>query len=203
MSDYAAPLAEMRFALGEIAGLAEIATLPGCEHAAPEIVDAVLEEAGKFAGNVIAPLNRIGDQQPSRLENGIVRTPDGFKEAYAKYVAGGWNALQFAPEHGGQGLPVALATAVFEMWTSADLSFSLCPTLGIAATELLIAYGTAEQRRLYLDKLVAGEWTGTMNLTEPQAGSDVGALRMRAVRAGEHYRITGQKIFITWGEHDL
>ena len=203
MTDYAAPLADMRFVLTEIAGIEEIARLPGCEQASADLVDAVLEEAGKLAGGVLAPLNRVGDQQTSRLENGVVRTPDGFREAYAKYVEGGWNALPFDPEHGGQGLPLALATAVLEMWNSANMGFALCPLLNVGAVEALQTHGTDEQKRLYLGKLVSGEWTGTMNLTEPQAGSDVGALRARAVREGDHYRITGQKIFITYGEHDL
>src|SRR5579883_658410 len=193
----------MRFALTEIAGLAEIAALPGCEQATPDLVDAVLEEAGKLAGGVLAPLNRVGDQHGSRLENGVVRTPPGFKDAYAKYVEGGWNALPFEAEHGGQGLPVALSTAVLEMWNAANMGFALCPLLTIGAVEALEAHGSAEQKRLYLPKLISGEWTGTMNLTEPQAGSDVGALRTRAVREGDHYRITGQKIFITYGEHDM
>ena len=203
MTDYAAPLADMRFALTEIAGIDQIARLPGCEQATPDVIDAVLEEAGKLAGGVLAPLNRIGDRQASRLENGVVRTPDGFKDAYAKYVEGGWNALPFAPEHGGQGLPFVLATAVFEMWNSANMGFALCPLLNVGAVEALHAHGTGEQKRLYLPKLVSGEWTGTMNLTEPQAGSDVGALRTRAVREGDRYRITGQKIFITYGDHDM
>ncbi|HWG78860.1 MAG TPA: acyl-CoA dehydrogenase, partial [Stellaceae bacterium] len=177
--------------------------LPGCEQATSDVVDAVLEEAGKLAGGVLAPLNRIGDQQASRLENGVVRTPDGFKEAYAKYVEGGWNALPFPPEHGGQGLPMALSTAVLEMWNSANMGFALCPLLNVGAVEALAAHGTKEQQRVYLPRLISGEWTGTMDLTEPQAGSDVGALRARAVRDGEHYRISGQKIFITYGEHDM
>jgi alkylation response protein AidB-like acyl-CoA dehydrogenase len=203
VTDYAAPLADMRFALREIAGLEEIATLPGYEQASADLVDAVLEEAGKLAGGVLAPLNRVGDSQASRLENGVVRTPDGFKEAYRHYVEGGWNALPFPAEHGGQGLPLALATAVLEMWNAANMGFALCPLLNVGAVEALAAHGTDEQKRLYLEKLVSGEWTGTMNLTEPQAGSDVGALRTRAVREGDHYRITGQKIFITYGEHDM
>jgi len=203
MSGYAAPLAEMRFALDEIAGLPSIAKLPGCEHATADVVDAVLGEAAKLAGNVIAPLNRIGDVEKSRLENGVVHTPTGFKEAYRAYAAGGWSALSASPDHGGQGLPIALDTAVNEMWMSANLAWSLCPMLSIGACELLELLGTAEQKRRYLGRLVSGEWTGTMNLTEPQAGSDLGALRTRAVREGDHYRIIGQKIFITWGEHDM
>jgi 3-(methylthio)propanoyl-CoA dehydrogenase len=203
VSEYAAPLADMRFALDEIAKLPEIARLPGCENASPDVIDAVLGEAAKLAGNVIAPLNRIGDIEKSRLENGVVRTPAGFREAYRAYANGGWSALSASPEHGGQGLPVVLDTAVNEMWMSANLAWSLCPMLSIGACELLELIGTPEQKRRYLGHMVSGEWTGTMNLTEPQAGSDLGALRTRAVREGDHYRITGQKIFITWGEHDM
>jgi 3-(methylthio)propanoyl-CoA dehydrogenase len=202
LSDYAAPLADMRFALRDIVGLAEIGQLPGCEQA-PDLVDQVLDEAAKLAGDVIAPLNTVGDRERSRLENGVVRTPPGFSEAYRSYVEGGWNSLPFDPAYGGQGLPQVVATAVLEMWTSANLSFSLCPMLNVGAVELLQAHGSPEQKRLYLEKMISGEWTGTMNLTEPQAGSDVGALRTRAVKAGDHYEITGQKIFITYGDHDM
>jgi 3-(methylthio)propanoyl-CoA dehydrogenase len=200
---YAPPLADMRFALDELAGLPEIALLPGCEQASADLVDAVLEEAGKLARDVLAPLNDVGDRERARLENGVVRTPPGFKEAYRRYAEGGWNALPFEPAHGGQGLPVALSTAVLEMWNSANMGFALCPLLNIGAVELLQAHGSDEQKRIYLEKMVSGEWTGTMNLTEPQAGSDVGALRTRAVREGDHYRIAGQKIFITYGDHDF
>ena len=203
MSGYAAPLAEMRFVLDEIAELPEIAKLPGYETASADLVDALLGEAAKLAGNVIAPTNRTGDVEKSRLENGVVRTPAGFKEAYRAYAGGGWSALSASPEHGGQGLPIALDTAVNEMWMSANFAWSLCPMLSISACELLEQLGTPAQKRLYLGRLIFGEWTGTMNLTEPQAGSDLGALRTRAVRDGDRYRITGQKIFITWGEHDM
>ncbi len=202
MTTYTAPVADMLFVLEELAGIEEIATLPGYGDVTPDLVRTVLDEAAKFTSGVIAPLNRVGDRQGSRLENGIVRTPDGFRDAYAKFVAAGWNAVPFDPEHGGQGLPWALAMAVQEMVTSACMSFSLCPLLTQGAVELLTAHGSAAQKQTYLPKLVSGEWTGTMNLTEPQAGSDVGALRTRAVRDGDHYRITGQKIFITYGEHD-
>lgn len=199
---YTAPVADMRFTLRALVGLEDLARLPGCENAAPDVVDAVLDEAAKFAGAVLAPLNVVGDTQRSVLENGVVRTPEGFKEAYAKYVEGGWNALPFAPEHGGQGLPWAVALAVAEMWNSANMGWALCPLLNIGAVELLEAHGSPAQKATYLPKMISGEWTGTMNLTEPQAGSDVGALRTRAVREGDHYRITGQKIFITYGDHD-
>ncbi|HEV2301597.1 MAG TPA: acyl-CoA dehydrogenase [Stellaceae bacterium] len=194
---YAAPVAEMRFLVEELAGLED-----------PELAEAILKEAARFAETVLAPLNQPADRAGSRLENGVVRTPPGFREAYAQYVAGGWNGLAASPEHGGQGLPASLAVPVAEMWSSAAMSFALCPLLNWGALELLAAHGSPAQKALYLDKLTSGEWTGTMNLTEPQAGSDLGALRTRAVPAadvpgGEFYRITGQKIFITYGDHDL
>ena len=205
---YSAPVAEMRFVLEEVAELNRLATLPGYEAASPDLVEAILDEAAKLAGNELAPLNQPADRAGSVLENGVVRTPAGFREAYAHYVEGGWNGLAFDPEYGGQGLPLALAIPVAEMWNSACMSFALCPLLTVGAVELLQAHGSDEQKQHYLGKLVSGEWTGTMNLTEPQAGSDLGALRSRAVPAhdrrwGAHYRITGQKIFITYGDHDL
>jgi alkylation response protein AidB-like acyl-CoA dehydrogenase len=204
VSGYAAPLTEMRFALDAIAGLGEVAALPGYEAATSrETADAILDEAAKFASEVLAPLNAVGDREHSRLENGTVRTPTGFKAAYDAFVAGGWNALAMPEEHGGQGLPLTLGVAVLEMWTSANLAFSLCPILTQATVELLATYGSDTQRRLYLAKLMSGEWSGTMNLTEPQAGSDLGAVKMRAIKDGDQYRLTGQKIFITYGEHDL
>jgi 3-(methylthio)propanoyl-CoA dehydrogenase len=205
---YAAPLADMRFVLEEVAELDELARLPGYEAASPDLVEAILEEAAKLAGNELAPLNQPADRAGSVLENGVVRTPAGFREAYARYVEGGWNGLAFDPEFGGQGLPLALAIPVAEMWNSACMSFALCPLLTAGAVELLQAHGSDEQKQRYLGKLVTGEWAGTMNLTEPQAGSDLGALRTRALPAhdprwGEHYRLKGQKIFITYGDHDL
>src|ERR1700757_298816 len=205
---YAAPLADMRFVLEEVAELEELARLPGWEAATPDLAETILDEAAKLAGNELAPLNQPGDRAGSVLENGVVRTPAGFREAYARYVEGGWNGLAFDPEYGGQGLPLSLAIPGAEMWNSACMSFALCPLLTVGAVELLQAHGADEQKRRYLGKLVSGEWTGTMNLPEPQAGSDLGALRSRAVPAddprwGEHYRITGQKIFITYGDHDL
>jgi alkylation response protein AidB-like acyl-CoA dehydrogenase len=200
---YAAPIGEMRFTLDAIAELPQIARLPGYEEATPDLVAAILEEAGKLAGDVIAPLNHSGDREGSVFENGVVRTPEGFQDAYRRFVEGGWNGLPFDPDFGGQGLPWSLATAVQEMWQAANLSFGLCPLLTAGAVELLQAHGSDQQKTDYLAKLISGEWTGTMNLTEPQAGSDVGALKTRAQRNGDHYLVTGQKIFITYGEHDL
>jgi len=202
MTDYRAPVEDMRFVLNNVVGMPEIAGLPGYEEATEDLVDAVLDEAGKLAGEVIGPLNQSGDQQGSVLENGVVRTPEGFKDAYWKFVEGGWNSVPFEPEIGGQGLPWTLNTAVQEMWDAANTGWSLCPMLTVGAIEAISAHGTDEQKEKYLPKLVTGEWTGTMNLTEPQAGSDVGALRSKAVREGDAFRIYGQKIFITYGDQD-
>jgi 3-(methylthio)propanoyl-CoA dehydrogenase len=196
---YAAPLADMRLVLDTLGNLSDDAA---------EVADAVLEEAARFAEEELAPLNPIGDRTGSVLENGVVRTPPGFRDAYRQYVEGGWNALSSPPETGGQGLPQALAAPLTEMWNSACMGWALCPLLNHGAIEMLNAHGSPEQKARYLGKLVSGEWTGTMNLTEAQAGSDLGALRTRAAPAndarwGEHYRITGQKIFITYGDHDF
>jgi alkylation response protein AidB-like acyl-CoA dehydrogenase len=200
---YAAPVKDMQFVLEHVAGLDQIARLPGGEVAHPELVGQILTEAAALADEQLAPLNASGDREGSTLENGVVRTPQGWREAYRKYVDGGWNSVPFEPEFGGQGVPWLVATAVNEMWQSANMAFALCPLLNMGAVELLNAHGSPEQKRLFLSKMVSGEWTGTMNLTEPQAGSDVGALRTRAVAENGHYRIKGQKIFITYGEHDL
>lgn len=203
MSDYFPPLDEMRFVLSTLANISEIATLPGYEEATPDLINAVLEEAGKMASQVLAPLNRIGDQQGSRLIDGQVHTPEGWKAAYHHFVKSGWNGLPFNPEYGGQGLPWTLATPLAEMWHSANMAFALCPMLTQATVEALEKYGSAHLKSIYLPKLVSGEWTGTMNLTEPQAGSDLSAVRSKAIREGDHYRLSGQKIFITYGDHDL
>jgi alkylation response protein AidB-like acyl-CoA dehydrogenase len=201
---YAPPIDEMRFALEAAAGLERLRGLPGSEAIEPDMLGRILDEAGRLARDVIAPLNVVGDRIGSRLENGVVRTPPGWREAYRAFVDGGWNGLPCDLDHGGQGMPWALAAAVQEMVQAANLSFGLCPLLTAGAIELLQAHGSAAQKATYLPKMIAGTWTGTMNLTEPQAGSDVGALRTRAVRdpAGA-WRITGQKIYITYGDHDL
>ena len=203
MTTYAAPIADMRFTLDRLCGLAQIARLPGYEEATPDLVGQVLEGAGKLAAEVLAPLNQPGDRQGSVLENGVVRTPDGFPAAYRAYADGGWNGLPFAPEHGGMGLPWVLATAVQEMWQSSNMAFALCPLLTVSAIEALAVHGTEAQKALYLPKLVTGAWTGTMALTEPQSGSDLGLMKTRAVRDGDHYRLSGQKIFITYGDQDF
>jgi len=203
MSTYRAPLKDMKFVLHELAGLAGVAKLPSYEEASPDTVDAILEEAAKFATGVLDPINYSGDQEGSKWADGAVRTPKGFREAYQQFCEGGWNALPFESEWGGQGLPRLVSTPVQEMWKSANLSFSLCPLLTQGAIEALLLRGSPELQRRYLPKMVEGSWTGTMNLTEPQAGSDLSLVRTRAERQGDHYLISGQKIFITYGEHDL
>ena len=203
MSVYNAPLKDMRFVLNELAGLAEVAKLPGCEDATPDTVEAILEESAKFTTGVLDPLNWTGDQEGSQWKDGAVKTPKGFKEAYDKFVEGGWNGLPLDPEWGGQGLPKLVSTPVTEMVTSANMAFSLCPLLTQGAIEALLLCGSDSLKKTFLEKMVSGKWTGTMNLTEPQAGSDLALLRSKAVREGDHYRISGQKIFITYGEHDL
>ncbi len=200
---YNAPLRDMRFVLTELIGLDRVAALPGCEGIEPELVDAVLDEAAKFARDVLAPLNQPGDQQGAQWRDGAVYMPTGFADAYARYVEGGWNALSCDPDYGGQGLPAVVSAAVEEMWHAANMAFGLCPLLTRGAIEALHLCGTPTQKDRYLHKLVEGAWTGTMNLTEPQAGSDLSAVRTRAVPDGGHYRIYGQKIYITYGEHDM
>ncbi|SMF48514.1 acyl-CoA dehydrogenase [Pseudogulbenkiania subflava] len=203
MSQYVAPVRDMLFVMQELAGLADVGALPGWEEAGAELAEAVLEEAGRFAGEVIAPLNVVGDREGSRLVDGKVVVPAGFAEAYHQFVEAGWGGISSPEAFGGQGLPQLLAKPVTEMWKSACLAFSLCPMLTQGALEALLHHGTPEQQNAYLAKLVSGEWTGTMNLTEPQAGSDLSAVRSRAMPEGDHYRLFGNKIFITWGEHDV
>ncbi len=203
MSTYAAPLKDMRFAIKELAGLSEVSALPGFGEANVELADAVLAEAGKFAQEVLDPLNRDGDKQGTRLADGKVTPPKGFKEAYRKFIEAGWNGLGGQPEYGGQGLPHLIATPVQEIWKSANMALCLAPMLTSGVFEALRHHGSPQQQQTYLPKLTSGEWSGTMNLTEPQAGSDLSAVSTRAEREGDHYRIRGTKIFITWGEHDM
>src|SRR5487761_2167575 len=208
MSEYVAPLKDMQFVLNELAGLDQVAKLPGCEDVSAELVEQILEESGKFCGEVLSPLNHTGDAVGAKWNQGRVTTPKGFIAAYKQFVEGGWNALQFPPEFGGQGLPKLVATPVMEMWKSANLSFSLCPLLTGGAIEALLLRGADGLKQTFLPKMVEGNWTGTMNLTEPQAGSDLALVKSKAMpegdeRLGDHYRIFGQKIFITYGEHDL
>jgi alkylation response protein AidB-like acyl-CoA dehydrogenase len=205
VSEFTAPLEDMRFVLEHVTDVAALTTLPGYAHADPETVAGILEEAGRFFSEQFAPLNRIGDQQHSRRnDDGSVTTPEGFTKAYRRFVEAGWPAVQFPAEYGGGGFPWLVGVAMQEMLTAANMGFSLCPMLTQGAVDMLLIFGTEEQRERYLPKMVSGEWTGTMNLTEPQAGSDVGALTTRATPAADgSWRITGQKIFITYGEHDL
>jgi alkylation response protein AidB-like acyl-CoA dehydrogenase len=204
MSNYNAPLKDMHFVLNELAGLSKVAELPGYEEASPDVVEAILEEAGKFAGGVLSPLNWTGDQEGAKWKDKAVTMPAGFGEAYKQFVENGWNALGCNPEHGGQGLPRVVSAAVQEMWKSSNMAFSLCPLLTLGATEALELCGSDTQKDMYLPKMISGEWTGTMNLTEPQAGSDLAAIRSRAEPVGDGtYKVFGQKIFITYGDHDM
>ncbi len=200
---YKAPVEEIAFTLKHVAGLKDALDKGLFGDLGEDLVDAILTEAGRFATDEVAPLGEIGDTQGSRLIDGAVKTPDGWAKLYQDWIAGGWNGLTGPEEFGGQGLPVLLNVAALEMWNSGATAFALCPTLTMGAVEALVAHGSENMKQTYLPKLVSGEWTGTMNLTEPQAGSDVGALKSRAERRDDGtYRIFGQKIFITWGEHD-
>jgi len=203
MSSYAAPLKDMLFVINELAGLDEISALPGCEEVNAELVEAVLGEAAKFAQEVLEPLNRAGDKQGAKLADHTVTSPAGFKAAYQQFREAGWNGLGALTEYGGQGLPHLVSNPVQEMWNSGNMAFCLCPMLTSGVMEALSHHASADQLQRYMPRLAAGEWTGTMNLTEPQAGSDLAAIRARAVPAGDHYKISGTKIFITWGEHDM
>jgi alkylation response protein AidB-like acyl-CoA dehydrogenase len=204
MPSYTAPLRDMRFVLTELADAERLRALPGCEEVGPDLVDPVLEEAAKFCAEVLLPLNQSGDVEGCTLENGVVRTPKGFPEAFRAFREGGWTALGADPEYGGQGLPKSVGMLVEEMICSTNLAFGMYPGLSHGATMAIEKHGTAEQKALYLPKLASGEWSGTMCLTEPQCGTDLGLIRTRAVPAGDgSHRITGAKIFISAGEHDL
>lgn len=199
---YHAPLKELGFVLHQLVGDDQLEGLPGLPEYSPEFADSVLQEAAKFAEQALDPINVLGDQEGAKWTPEGVRMPQAFKEAYRQFVAGGWPQLRATQEYGGQGAPTVLGTAVEELWGSANLAFKLCPMLTQGAIEAIHRCGTPQQKDLYLPKLVSGEWTGTMNLTEPQAGSDLGAIRMRAVPDGDSFRLHGQKIFITYGDHD-
>lgn len=201
---YVAPLKDMLFVMNELAGLSKVNALPGCEDASPETVEAVLEENAKFCGEVVAELNVAGDKEPSYWHDGKVTTTKGFKEAFKAFGEAGWQGVQHPVEFGGQGLPKLVATPCIEMLNAANISFALCPLLTDGAIEALITAGSDEQKQTYLANLISGKWTGTMNLTEPQAGSDLALVRTRAVPVGDGtYKIFGTKIFITYGEHDM
>lgn len=197
MPDYRPPIADMLFLLQDVLGFKH-------EDLDPQTCEAILEEASKLASDVLAPLNYEGDKNGARLENGQVFTAKGFKDAYKAYCEGGWNAVPFDPEYGGQGMPYALAFPIQEMWQGANMSFGLCPLLNQGAVEAIISHGTPEQKGKYLPRLISGEWTGTMNLTESGAGSDLGLIRTKAQPQSDGtYKISGQKIFITYGDHDM
>ena len=204
MSDYVAPLKDMQFVIEELVGLDQFAGISKFAEVTPALVEQVLAEAGKFGAEVLAPLNRVGDVQASTLKDAAVNTPPGFSDAYRRFVEGGWNGLSGLQAFGGQGLPRIVSLPVGEIWNSANLAFSLCPMLTAGVLEALERKGSPEQQRTFLPKLTTGEWTGTMNLTEPQAGSDLSAVRMRATPQPDGtYKLKGQKIFITYGEHDM
>jgi len=205
MAEYTAPLRDMRFVLEHLVDLEGVTALPGFDHVDADGVYAVLEENARFMEDLVAPLNKVGDQQGSvRNADGSVTTPDGFKEAYRAYVEAGWGGVPFPADYGGGGFPWLVGIAMQEMLTSANMAFSMCPLLNQGAIDMLLHHASEEHKETYLPKMITGEWTGTMNLTEPQAGSDVGALNTKALpHTDGSYRITGTKIFISYGEHDM
>lgn len=203
MAEYRAPVKEMRFVINELAELDQLTALSGYEEATPELVDAVLEEAAALAVQVIAPTNELGDEKGAKVDGGQVTVPAEIAAAYRQYVEGGWPSIVMNPEFGGQGLPLAVGVAVEEMLHAANMAWSLCPMLTQGAIHALESHGSDELKQAYLEKLIAGEWTGTMNLTEPQAGSDLSLVRTSASPDGNGWRVNGTKIFITWGDHDM
>ncbi len=203
MADYHAPAKEMRFVINELAELSKLSVLSAFEEATPDLVEAVLEEAAALATEVIAPTNELGDQKGVVVEGGQVRVPAEISSTYQQYMEGGWPSIVMNPEFGGQGLPLAVGVAVEEMLHSANMAWSLCPMLTQGAIHALESHGSDELKAAYLEKLIAGEWTGTMNLTEPQAGSDLSLVRAMAKPDGDAWRVSGTKIFITWGDHDM
>lgn len=204
MSEFQAPLKDMQFALRHLGDLAALEDLGGFDGLSADLVQTVLEEAARLAEQEIAPHYQLADEQGTSVVDGQVEVPEQIRRCYQQFVAGGWPSLPFDPQFGGQGLPHLLSTAVMEMWKTANLAFSLCPMLTTGAAEALVVHGSDKLKQLFLPRMVSGEWTGTMNLTEPQAGSDLAALRSRAEpRAGGDYLISGRKIFITWGDHEM
>jgi len=203
MSDYSFPYKDAAFVIEDLIGFDRLCEEGGLEEVNSELVTAILEEASRLAAEVIAPLNVVGDREGATLDEIGVRETPGFADAYRQYVEGGWASLPFREEYGGQGMPKLVGTAAEEVWQSANLSFSLCPLLTHGAADALEQHGSEELKQTYLPRMISGEWTGTMNLTEPQAGSDLAAVATRAVPKGDHYLVTGQKIFITWGDHQM
>jgi len=203
MSDFSYPYKDAAFIIDELIDFDRLCEDGGLQDVNSELVTAILEEANRLATEVWGPLNVVGDQQGATLDETGVRETPGFVEAYRQYVEGGWASLPFGEEYGGQGMPKLVGTATEEIWQTANLSLSLCPLLTHGAVDALEQHGSDELKATYLPKMISGEWTGTMNLTEPQAGSDLAAVAVRAVPEGDHYRVTGQKIFITWGDHQM
>ncbi|MCP4595643.1 acyl-CoA dehydrogenase [Neptuniibacter sp.] len=203
MTTYTAPLQDSAFVLDQLVGLDQLCEKLQLDEVNSELANVIIEEAGKLASDVLAPLNAVGDEKHPTVADGKVQESQGFADAYQQYVENGWATLTGPEEFGGQALPNVLGTAVNELWHSANMSFALCPMLSQGAVEALIAHGSDELKQQYLPQLISGEWTGTMNLTEPNAGSDLAAVAAKAIPDGDHYKITGQKIFITWGDHQM
>lgn len=200
---YQAPVRDIAFMLNHVVGLSNVAKLEGFEEATTDMAEAILEESARFTSEVLGPLNTIGDAQGATWEESGVKTAPGWVDAYAQFIENGWGALSFPVEYGGQGLPMCLSSAVQEMWHSANMSFGLCPLLTQGAVDALAHHASDELKDTFLPKMVSGEWSGTMNLTEPQAGTDLAAIRTKAEPEGDHFLITGQKIYITYGDHDM
>ncbi|MGB0544624.1 MAG: acyl-CoA dehydrogenase family protein [Candidatus Pseudothioglobus sp.] len=204
MSNYTAPVEDMGFVLKEVVEIEKLCKETGLDSSTVDILDTVLDAAGKLAKEEIEPINKPGDNEGLKIDSsGKVTTAAGFKEAYQHFVEGGWGSLQFSPSYGGQGVPFVVAASVQEMWHAANMSWGLCPLLTQGAVEAITLNANEELKQRYLPKLISGEWSGTMNLTEGDAGTDVGSLKTRATPNGDHYLIRGQKIYITWGEHDM
>jgi 3-(methylsulfanyl)propanoyl-CoA dehydrogenase len=203
MSEYIAPVPDQLFVIKKLCDSDAIAQLPGYEEASGDLIDAILDGAASFTSEVLAPLNKTGDEEGAKIVDGGVVPAAGFKEAYQQYVEQGWPSLGCDPEYGGQGMPHVLEVSVMEMLQGANLAFALCPMLGQGALAAVEVHGDEQLKSTFLPKMVSGEWAGTMNLTEPQAGSDLAAVRSKAVPSGDHYLISGQKIFITWGDHNM
>ncbi|MEL6113551.1 MAG: acyl-CoA dehydrogenase family protein, partial [Pseudomonadota bacterium] len=205
MTVYNAPVRDMQFVLNEVLDISRYSNLPGFTEASPDLVEAILEEGSKLATNVLHPINQSGDSEGCiRHDDGTVTTPKGLKAAYDQFSEGGWQGLSFDPEYGGQGLPYLLSVVINEMVSGANMAFGMYPGLAMGAANTILAHGTDAQKQMYLPKMVSGEWGGTMNLTEPHCGTDLGLLRAKAVPQGDgSFKISGQKIFISAGEHDL
>ena len=203
MTEYNAPLKDQKFVINELADLKKISQFPAFEHATDDLVDPILDEAARFSSEVLSPTNVIGDQESCRIEDGKVKVASELSSAYQMFVENGWQSLDCSQDHGGMGLPALIGSATAEMWQSANLALGLCPMLTDGAIETIEAHASDELKQLYLEKMVSGEWTGTMDLTEPQSGSDLATIRTQAVPDGDHYKISGTKIFITWGDHEM